>query len=83
MPTFFSLVYGVSWYSNSHFPMKLTSPAPSVPFSSSKVIMPERFGWIVAVALIVGVAIGAVGTWLLAEQIDQLTTSVSKSYSQK
>ncbi|MCW1892045.1 MAG: hypothetical protein KIH65_002270 [Candidatus Uhrbacteria bacterium] len=63
--------------------MKLTSSAPSALPSSSKVIMPERFGWIVAVALIVGIAIGAVGTWLLAEQIDQLTMNISTSYSQK
>jgi len=61
--------------------MKLTKPASSA--LSSKKPFPVRLGWMVALALIAGITIGAVGTWLLAEQVDQLRTNLTKSSSQE
>ncbi|MCW1892044.1 MAG: hypothetical protein KIH65_002265 [Candidatus Uhrbacteria bacterium] len=61
--------------------MKLTKPAS--PALSSKKPFPVRLGWMVALALIAGITIGAVGTWLLAEQVDQLRTTMTKSSTQE
>ena len=56
--------------------MKLTKSAS---LSSSSKKLSVRLGWMVALALIAGMTIGAVGTWLLAERVDQLKTDITKT----